>query len=136
MTLTQTQHTDAFDLTGRRALVTGASRGIGRSIAQALAARGALVCAVARSEEGLRETIAGGSGSISQVQADLSSPESITAAVETAATQLGGLDILVNNAGWDNEADLVGTTLADWRMVMARLPTSVRPSSTSARTRS
>lgn len=121
MTPIQAQHTDAFDLTGRRALVTGASRGIGRSIAQELAARGALVCAVARSEDGLRETVAGASdasGSIRPLSADLSSPESVTPAIEAAVAQLGGLDILVNNAGWDNEADLAATTLEDWRTVM------------------
>lgn len=123
MTIAQTRQTgtDAFDLTGRRALVTGASRGIGRSIAQELAARGARVHAVARSEDGLQETIVGATdaeGSINALAADLSSPSSISQAVEAAAAEMGGLDILVNNAGWDNEADLTSTTLEDWRAVM------------------
>jgi len=92
----------AFDLTGRRALVTGASRGIGPAIAVGPAAHGADVVAVARSPEGLAATVAGARGHRGIVRAqasDLSQPESIERCVEAAAETLGGMDILVNNAG-------------------------------------
>ena len=92
----------SFDLVGRRALVTGASRGIGREIALAYADAGADVALLARDAERLAEVAAlvEERGRRAVVQpADMLDAEAVRAAVEAAAEGLGGLDILVNNAG-------------------------------------
>ena len=91
-----------ISLAGRRALVTGGGRGIGRSIALALAKAGADVAVVARSRAEL-ETVAReieklGTRGVPLV-VDLMSRDAIGAGVRQAAERLGGLDILVNNAG-------------------------------------
>ena len=88
-----------IDLTGRVALVTGASRGIGREIAKALAGAGAKVACVATNEELLKSLVAEIGGGAIALKCDISKPAEIEATVETAAKELGGLDILVNNAG-------------------------------------
>ena len=84
----------AFDLTGRRAVVTGASAGIGAAIAARLAGAGAHVVAVSRSG-GVPEA----DGSIRALVADLSDPGVVDGVIPAAVAELGGLDILVNNAG-------------------------------------
>ncbi len=84
----------AFDLTGRRAVVTGASAGIGAAIAARLAGAGANVVAVSRSG---RVPEAG--GSVRPLVADLSDAEAVDGVIDVAVAELGGLDILVNNAG-------------------------------------
>ena len=84
-------------LEGRRALVTGASRGIGRAIAERLARAGANVAACARSEAAIRE-VAEATGGIA-VPMDVADPDSIATALERVNDALGGIDILVNNAG-------------------------------------
>lgn len=112
---------DVFDLTGRRALITGASRGIGQAIAVEFARRGAAVLVVARTSAGLDETVAlaaGAAGSISGLPADLRSEESIESAVEEAVARLGGLDILVNNAADDHDSSIEDTPLATWQRVL------------------
>ncbi|KEF33518.1 MULTISPECIES: SDR family oxidoreductase [Deinococcus] len=83
-----------FRLDGRRALVTGGSKGIGRAAAQALAELGASVTLAARGEEALREAAHQIPGS-HWVVADVSTPEGVRAALEAA----GEVDILVSNAG-------------------------------------
>ncbi|MFB2552799.1 SDR family NAD(P)-dependent oxidoreductase [Ensifer soli] len=92
----------SFDLSGRRALVTGASRGLGRAIATALAGAGADVAVTARSAESLEETVAAvaatGRRAIALRQ-DVRDAAGATAVVAEAGEALGGLDILVNNAG-------------------------------------
>ena len=92
----------SFRLDGRKALVTGASRGIGRAIAVAYAEAGADVAITARDEAKLAEVAqeieAHGRKAI-VVPADVLDGESIRAAVDAAALALDGLDILVNNAG-------------------------------------
>lgn len=112
---------DEFDLSGRRALVTGASRGIGAAIAIAFARRGASVLGVARSADGLKETKAaaeGLAGTIDALPADLRSPESIEQAVQKATELLGGIDILVNNAADDHESLIEQTDLETWQRVL------------------
>jgi NAD(P)-dependent dehydrogenase (short-subunit alcohol dehydrogenase family) len=94
-----------FDLTGKHASITGASRGIGRAIAVAMAAAGADVALVARTEEGLEET-AGAVGEYGRkalvIPTDVTSQAAVTAAVQAAVEGLGHLDIVVNNAGGTN----------------------------------
>jgi short-subunit dehydrogenase len=89
-------------LTGRRALVTGASSGIGRALAIELAKRGVDLVLLARREERLTEVAAEikalGRRAI-PVVGDVTDPDSRRRAIDTARQQLGGLDILVNNAG-------------------------------------
>ena len=92
----------SFDLTGKRALVTGASRGIGRAIAVAYARSGADVAVLARNADLLAE-VAGEISDLGRTSvvapADVLDPEATRAAVSAAIDELGGLDILVNNAG-------------------------------------
>ncbi|KAA1427806.1 SDR family NAD(P)-dependent oxidoreductase [Nocardioides antri] len=123
MTLAETaQRADTFDLTGRRAIVTGASRGIGRAITLEFAARGVRVVAVARSAEDLEETrrlAEGGAGEVLPLEADLRGDAGgPRAVVESAVELLGGVDVLVNNAGFDNEQGIDDTTVDQWDKVL------------------
>jgi NAD(P)-dependent dehydrogenase (short-subunit alcohol dehydrogenase family) len=95
-------HDQIFSLEGRRALVTGASRGIGQSIALGLARAGVDVAIAARTEAVLddcAETIKALGQRACPVAMDVTSTESIRNGVALAAKQLGGIDIVVNNAG-------------------------------------
>ncbi|MCG3175097.1 MAG: 3-oxoacyl-[acyl-carrier-protein] reductase FabG [Candidatus Omnitrophica bacterium] len=106
------------DLKGRRALVTGASRGLGRHIALSLAGRGATVALSARDRsrlEGVRRTILRAGGKAIVCPADALSSAQVERAVETAVRRLGGLDILVNNAGGaERFAGLTELNESDW----------------------
>lgn len=84
----------AFDLTGRSAVVTGASAGIGAAVASRLAGAGASVVAVSRSGRTPEAE-----GSVQPLVADLSDADAVDAVINDAVAELGGLDILVNNAG-------------------------------------
>lgn len=111
----------AFDLAGRRAIVTGASRGIGRAIARGFAELGADVLAVARSADGLAETAQSAGtnrGSIVAHAADLRHEESILESVDAAVQAFGGLDIVVNNAADDHDGPIEETELAVLRRVL------------------
>ncbi|CAO3358791.1 SDR family NAD(P)-dependent oxidoreductase [Azospirillum palustre] len=91
-----------IDLTGRTALVTGASSGLGRHFAGVLAKAGARVALAARRTEALAETrsaIEAAGGSVVVVAMDVTDPASVAAAVGEAWGALGRVDILVNNAG-------------------------------------
>ncbi|GAB3857712.1 SDR family oxidoreductase [Nocardioides maradonensis] len=113
--------TDIFDIAGKRAIVSGASRGIGRAIALGFAQAGAHVLVIARSEEGLKETAALGAdfpGTIDILAADLLAPESAEAAIVKAAEILGGIDILVNNAADDHDSPIEKTELATFQRVV------------------
>jgi NAD(P)-dependent dehydrogenase (short-subunit alcohol dehydrogenase family) len=94
-----------FDLTGKKAFVTGASRGIGRAIAVALAEAGADVALVARSEDGLADTasaITAAGRKAFVIPADVTSQQQVAEAVTAAIDQLGEVDVVVNNAGGSN----------------------------------
>jgi NAD(P)-dependent dehydrogenase (short-subunit alcohol dehydrogenase family) len=94
-----------FDLTGRKAFVTGASRGIGRVIAVALADAGADVALVARSADGLAETAASvmaAGRKACVLPTDVTSYDAVAGAAAAAIDELGSIDIVVNNAGGSN----------------------------------
>src|SRR5438874_2390283 len=90
------------DLRGQRLLITGASSGIGRSLAEQAAARGACVALAARSAEKLQElanTLTERGAKVLAVPADVTSDADRERLFETVSIHFGGLDILVNNAG-------------------------------------
>ena len=106
-----------IDLTGKKALVTGASRGLGRAIALSLARAGADVVityekSVDKAQQVVDEINALGRHG-EAIQADSASAQAIQDAVTQAARSLGGLDILVNNAGIARGGPLESMTLAD-----------------------
>lgn len=91
-----------LELTGKVAIVTGASRGIGRAIALALAREGADVALVARGEDALREAereVAASGVRAAAIVADVTSAADVERMAATTTSQLGRIDILVNNAG-------------------------------------
>ena len=109
----------AFDLSGRVAIVTGASTGLGQAMAIALAGAGADIALVGRSsmDETAARIGALGRQSLS-ITADLSSLEPIAGIVRRTIDWRGRIDILVNNAGIIRRADAVDYTEADWDAVM------------------
>lgn len=110
-------------LAGRVALVTGASRNIGREIALCLAREGASVLVHAATDQGAADetvqAIDAAGGRASSVVADLSRPDNATMLAETAQSRFGRLDILVNNAAIRPEAKIDDLTYEAWRHVMA-----------------
>jgi len=111
--------TNAFDLTGRVAIVTGANTGIGQGIALALAEAGADLALVGRSpaEDTAYKAEQLGRRAI-LVPADLSTIAPVGDVVDRTLAELGGLDILVNNAGIIRRADAVDFSEADWDAVI------------------
>jgi len=110
-----------FDLTGRRILVTGASRGLGRQLAIGLALFGATVACVARSDDGLKQTQSAieAQGRRARIYpADLSAPDAIAETVAAVADDLGGLDVLVNNAAADHDSPIEETSRETWEQVI------------------
>jgi len=110
-----------FCLDGRVALVTGASRGLGLAMAQALAAAGAHVVLAARDEARLHAAAREiwRKGGRAEVEAfDLLDEAAVVAAVQRIGARCGRLDILVNNAGICLWSGLLESTLADWRRTL------------------
>ena len=108
-------------VSGRVALVTGASQGIGRAVAVKLAASGATVAVAARNQEKLMELVeqieaAGGKASAFSV--DVADEEQIKAAFKAALGQFGKIDILVNNAGITRDQLVMRMKRADWDSVL------------------
>ncbi|MDQ4136399.1 MAG: glucose 1-dehydrogenase [Pseudomonadota bacterium] len=110
-----------FDLSGKSALVTGASGGLGRHFAEVLAAAGAKVAAAARRTElvaGVCEGIGARGGTAVPVRLDVTARTTVTEAVAEAAAALGGLDILVNNAGVSAGNAFLDLAEEDWDRVL------------------
>ncbi|HEX9835945.1 MAG TPA: 3-oxoacyl-[acyl-carrier-protein] reductase [Alphaproteobacteria bacterium] len=107
-----------FSLDGKRALVTGASGGIGEAIARALHAQGATVTLSGRNEAALAALAASLAGRAHVVPADLANAAAADALVADATKAMGGLDILVNNAGLTRDALALRMSDADWAAVI------------------
>jgi gluconate 5-dehydrogenase len=110
-----------FDLTGRVAIVTGGSRGLGQEMAEGLAEAGARLVLCARREEWLTPTVAEMRGRGFQVEGalcDVSNPADVQAVVNKALAAFGQIDILVNNAGVSWGAPPEAMPLDKWHKVL------------------
>jgi 3-oxoacyl-[acyl-carrier protein] reductase len=108
-------------VSGRVALVTGASQGIGRACALALAEGGASVALAARNEAKLAEVakeIEGKGGQAAAIRMDVSNEDEVKVAVKAALDRFGKIDILVNNAGITKDTLLMRMKRADWDSVI------------------
>jgi len=106
-------------LSGRVALVAASSRGLGRAVAEEMAAEGAHVVMCARGEAALREAAAAahaaGPGDVEAVVADLAEPEGLAAVTGRALERFGRVDVLVNNAGGPPAGPFESHSLEEWR---------------------
>jgi len=112
---------ELFDLSGRTALVTGGSRGLGLAMATALAEMGARVAITARKVDELaeaQEQLRAEGHEVLTLTSDLSKPETIKPLVEGVAAALGPIDVLVNNAGTSWGAPAEDYPLEAWRKVI------------------
>ncbi len=108
-------------MNGRTALVTGASRGIGKACVRALAAAGCRIVLAARSVDKLEEiasSLRGSGREAFAIQVDLSETESIASGISKALKEFGRIDILVNNAGITKDGLAVRMKQADWELVL------------------
>jgi 3-oxoacyl-[acyl-carrier protein] reductase len=116
-----------MSLSGRVALVTGASQGIGRACALKLAQSGATLAVAARSQEKLQELvgeISSAGGSAAAFVVDVSDEEQIKTTFKNTIAQFGKIDILVNNAGITRDQLLMRMKRADWDAVLSTNLTS------------
>lgn len=100
------------------AIVTGAGQGIGRAIADKLAAEGATVVVTDLDEASAKQTAAGLPGAVA-LRADVTDRQDVQAAVDRVMQQFGRVDVLVNNAGWDKASPFVDSDPADWDRAIA-----------------
>jgi 3-oxoacyl-[acyl-carrier protein] reductase len=110
-----------MSLSGRVALVTGASQGIGRTCALRLAKEGATVAVVARNQEKLNELVAeitAAGGTAAAFALDVGDEDQVKAIVKTVVAQFGKIDILVNNAGITRDQLVMRMKRADWDAVL------------------
>jgi gluconate 5-dehydrogenase len=117
-----------FDITGRAALVTGSSRGIGRALAQGMAEAGAEVILNARDDAALgvaADEIEQATGAaVHTVSFDVTDPGAVAAGIARIEESVGPLDICVNNAGMQRRAPFTEFAIADWNALMATNVTS------------
>lgn len=112
---------DLFDLTGKTAIVTGGSRGLGREMAEALAEAGANLMLCARRAEWLDETVAEFAGrgfNVVGAICDVAKPEDVQSVVDQTVAKFGSVDILVNNASISWGAMPEDMRLDKWRQVI------------------
>ncbi len=114
-----------FDLSGKTALVTGASGGIGSAIARMLARQGAVVALSGTRIEALEALASEIGGSARVVPADLGAEGAVEGLARAAEQQMGGIDILVANAGMTRDGLLLRMSNEDWRRVIDINLTSV-----------
>lgn len=111
-----------FDLSGRIALVTGSSRGIGFTIAEALAGAGAEVVINSRNQDELemaREKLAANGFKVHALDFDVTDQTAVAASVEHIEAEIGPIDIAVNNAGIQRRSPFVDITAENWRSVLS-----------------
>ena len=112
-----------FDLTGRTALVTGSSRGIGRVLAGGLAAAGAQVVLHGRDETALAdaraELVAAGATDVRTARFDVTDPDAVAESIMELETETGGIEILINNAGIQRRAPFAEFAVQDWHDLVA-----------------
>jgi len=110
-----------MSLSGRVALVTGASQGIGRACALKLATEGATVAAAARNQDKLNELvneIIASGGKAAAFTLDVTDEEQVKSAIKSAIAQFGKIDVLVNNAGITRDQLVMRMRRADWDAVL------------------
>jgi 2-deoxy-D-gluconate 3-dehydrogenase len=113
---------ERFSLTGRRAVVTGGSKGIGAEVAAVLAQAGADVAIVGRDREGLAQTAAAvraAGRTCHEIVADMRSSDETVRAAEEALAAFGTVDVLVNNAGIARIEPMLELSLEDWEETQA-----------------
>ena len=113
---------DLFDLTGRLALVTGSSKGIGFALAQALASAGATLVLNARDPAKLEEAradLAARGATVHATAFDVTDPQAVTDGIAEIESSIGAIDILVNNAGMQHRAPLQDFPLDAWKRLIS-----------------
>jgi 3-oxoacyl-[acyl-carrier protein] reductase len=107
-----------YDLKGRRVLVTGGTRGIGREITRAFADAGARLVVCYREDAAAAADLAQEHGDLGVVRADISSAADVARLVEECRTRLGGLDVVVHNAVAISHVPFAELALDEWRRVI------------------